>query len=434
LRKRNKAGNRKRRLKLKDVVIASGVRTPIGRYGGALRDVQAYKLGSLVLEEVVKRVDIDPADVDDVIMAQSYQNGECANGARMALLGAGWPVEVPGVTLDRRCCSGLDAVFFGVMKIQTDNADIIVAGGMDSMSQAELYIPGHIRWGLGGKVDEKWGFMPKGHGSLSMWGIPLYDRIQRARVMSQPTDRFGELNSMMTWAESAAKNENISRREADEWALRSHRKAIDAIDSGKFSKEIVPVRIPKRKGDPMIFDEDETPRRDTTLEKLNQLPPVYPDGVCTAGNSSTENDGAAAVVLMTKEKARELGIEPMAYFRSCAVAGADPTLTYPAVPASVDKALEKAGITIDEVGVFEIQEAFAVQALADARMMGIKQEEFDEKINLNGSGISLGHPIGATGTMRLVTLLYEMKRRGSRYGLETICGGGGLGIAAVVER
>ncbi|MBW1707295.1 MAG: acetyl-CoA C-acyltransferase [Deltaproteobacteria bacterium] len=419
---------------MKDVVIVSGVRTPIGRYGGVLRDVPVYKLGSIVLNEAAKRAGVEPAHVDDVIMAQSYQNGECANGARMAILDAGWPVEVPGVTLDRRCCSGLDAIFFGVMKIQTENADIIVAGGMDSMSQAELYIPGHIRWGLGGKKDEKWGFMPRGHGALSMWGIPVYDRIQRARVMSQPVERFGELNSMMNWAEKAAKNEGISRRETDEWALRSQQKAIAAIESGKFREEIVPVPIPQKKGEPLIFDADETPRRDTTLKKLNQLPPVYPDGVCTAGNSSTENDGAAVVVLMTKDKAKELGLEPMACFRSCAVAGADPTLTYPAVPASVDKALDKAGITIDEVDIIEIQEAFAVQALADARMMGIKQEDFDKKINVNGSGVSLGHPIGATGAMRLVTLLNEMKRRGSRYGLETICGGGGLGIAAVMER
>ena len=419
---------------MKDVVIVSGVRTPIGRYGGTLKDVPVYKLASLVLNEAAKRAGVKPADVDDVIMAQSYQNGECANGARMAILEAGWPVEVPGVTIDRRCCSGLDAVFFGVMKIQTENADIIVAGGMDSMSQAELYIPGHIRWGLGGRVDKKWGFMPRGHGALSMWGIPVYDRIQRARVMSQPVERFGQLNSMMTWAEKAAENENISRKEADEWALRSQRMAIAAIDSGKFREEIVPIPIPQRRGEPLIFDADETPRRDTTLKKLNQLPPVYPYGVCTAGNSSTENDGAAAVVLMTRDKAGELGLEPMACFRSCAVAGADPTLTYPAVPASVNKALHKAGVTIDEIDIIEIQEAFAVQALADARMMGIKPEDFDKKINVNGSGISLGHPIGATGVIRLVTLLHEMKRRGSRYGLETICGGGGLGIAAVMER
>jgi acetyl-CoA C-acetyltransferase len=367
-------------------------------------------------------------------MGQSYQNGECANGARMALLEAGWPHEVPGVTLDRRCCSGLDAIFFGVMKIQTGNADIIVAGGMDSMSQAELYIPGDIKWGLGGKSDGKWGFMPKGHGALSMWGIPVYDRIQRARVMSQPIERFGELNSMMTWAETAAKKEKISRQEADEWAVRSHEKAIAAIDTGTFSEEIVPIPIPQRKGEPVLFTTDETPRRDTTLEKLTTLRPVYPDGVCTAGNSSTENDGAAAVVLMSEQKAKDLGVEPLAYFRSCAIAGSDPTLTYPAVPDSVNKALTKIDITIDQVDLIEIQEAFAVQALADARMMCIKKEAYDTIINVNGSGISLGHPIAATGAMRLVTLLHEMKRRGSQFGLETICGGGGLGIAAVVER
>ena len=419
---------------MKNVVIVSGARTPIGRYGGSLHNIPVYKFTSLVLNEVVKRAKIEPAWVDDVIMGQSYQNGECANGARMALLEAGWPDEVPGITLDRRCCSGLDAIFFGVMKIQTGNADIIVAGGMDSMSQAELYIPGDIKWGLGGKRDEKWGFMPKGHGSLSMWGIPLYDRIQRARVMSQPIDRFSELNSMMAWAEKAAKEEKITREEADNWSLRSHQKAIAAIESGKFSEEIVPVPIPQRKGKQLSFDIDETPRRDTILEKLAKLPPVYPDGVCTAGNSSTENDGAAVVVLMTETKAKELGVEPMAYFRSCAIAGSDPTLTYPAVPASVNKALKKVGINIDQVDLIEIQEAFAVQALADARMMGIRQEDFDKKINVNGSGISLGHPIAATGAMRLVTLVHEMKRRGSRYGLETICGGGGLGIAAILER
>ena len=419
---------------MKNVVIVSGVRTPIGRYGGALRDIPVYKFTSVVLNEALKRCHIEPAQVDDVIMGQSYQNGECANGARMALLEAGWPTEVPGVTLDRRCCSGLDAIFFGVMKIQTENADIVAAGGMDSMSQAELYIPGDIKWGLGGKTDEKWGYMPKGHGAFSMWGIPFYDRIQRARVMSQPIERFGELNSMMTWAETAAKKEKISRQEADEWALRSHQKAIAAIDSGKFSEEIVPIPIPQRKGEPLILTTDETPRRDATLEKLAKLRPVYSDGVCTAGNSSTENDGAAVVVLMSETKSKELGIEPMASFRSCAVAGSDPTLTYTVIPAAVNKALTKAEITMAHVDLIEIQEAFAVQALADARMTGIRPEDFDDKINVNGSGISLGHPIAATGAMRLVTLLHEMKRRGSRYGLETICGGGGLGIGAILEK
>jgi len=419
---------------MENVVIVSGVRTPIGSYGGSLRNIPVYKLASIVMNEAVKRVNIDPAWVDDVIMGQSYQNGESANAARMALLDAGWPDEIPGVTLDRRCCSGLDAMFFGVMKIQTGNADIIVAGGMDSMSQAELYIPGEIKWGIGGRSDDKWGFMPRGHGALSMWGIPLYDRIQRARVMSQPIHRYGELNSMMTWAETAAKKEGITREEADKWSLRSHQRAIAAIDSGKFAEEIVPVTIPQKKGDSLAFDTDETPRRDTNLDKLAKLGNVYPDGVCTAGNSSSENDGAAAVVLISEKKAKELGLEAMACFSSCAVAGSDPMLTYPAVPASVNKALKKVGITIDQVDLIEIQEAFAVQALADAKLMGIREEEVDKKVNVNGSGISLGHPIAATGAMRLVTLLHEMKRRNSRYGLETICGGGGQGICAIVER
>jgi len=419
---------------MEEVAIISAVRTPIGRYIGCLRDVPAYDLGALVLNEAVKRAKVDPTWVDDVIMAQSYQNGEYVNIARMSLLTAGWPVEIPGITVDRRCCSGLDAICFAAMKIQTGNADIIVAGGVEHMSSAEFYIPGQIKWGIGGKTDPKWGFMPRGHGSLSMWGLPLHDRIQRGRVMSQPIDRFGELNSMMTWAETAAREEHISRDEADRWSLRSHQKACAAIESGKFREEIVPVSIPQKRGEPLLIDTDETPRSDTTLEKLAKLPTVYADGICTAGNSSSENDGAAAVVVTTEAKAKELGVEPMAYFKSFAVAGADPTLTYPSVPAAVNKALKKAGLTISQMDLIEIQEAFACQALADARLMGVPEEDYDKKINVNGSGVSLGHPIGATGTMRMVTLLHEMKRRNAKYGLETICGGGGLGICAIVER
>jgi len=418
---------------MENVVIVSGVRTPIGAYGGTLRSMHVSEFTAIVLNEAINRAKLDPEQVDDVIMGQAYQNGECANGARMALLEAGWPDTVSGVTLDRRCCSGLDAVFWGVMKIQTGNADIIVAGGMDSMSQAELYIPGDIKWGLGGRKDKKWGFMPKGHGALAMWGIPLFDRIQRARVMSQPVGRFGELNSMMAWAETAAKREGISRQEADEWAFRSHQRAVSASEKGIFKQEIAPIPVPQKKGDPIIFDCDETPRRDTTIEKLGKLNTVYPDGVCTAGNSSSENDGAAALVLMSESKAKEFSVKPLAYFRSCAVASTDPTLTYPAVPASATKALMKAGIGLEQIDLIEIQEAFAAQTLADARLMGISQDEFDKKINVNGSGISLGHPIAATGAMRLVTLLYEMRRRGSRFGLETICGGGGQGICAIIE-
>jgi acetyl-CoA C-acetyltransferase len=420
---------------MENVVILSCVRTPIGSYGGSLKDIPVYRLGSLVLKEAVKRAEIDPVLIEDVIMGTSYQNGECANGARLAVLDAGWPDTIPGVVLDRRCCSGLESVYYGALKIRSGDADIIVAGGMDSMSQAELYIPGDIKWGLGGKNHEKYGFMPRGHGALAMWGIPFYDRIQRARVMSQPIDRYGELSSMMTWAEAAAKKENISRQEADRWALRSHQRAVAAQESGKFAQEIVPIPLGKGKdGQAIIFSTDEGPRKDTTLERLAKLRPVYPDGVCTAGNSSSENDGASVVVLASEKKAKELGLKPLAYFRSCAVAATDPTLTYPAVPASVEKALRMTGITIDQVDLIEIQEAFAVQTLADARLSGIDDQAMEAKVNVNGSGISLGHPIGATGTMRLTTLINEMTRRNSRYGLETICGGGGQGICMIVER
>lgn len=418
-----------------DVLIVSAVRTPIGAYLGGLSDLPAYQLGALVLNEAISRAKVDPVSVDEVIIGQSYQNGESVNIARMALLAADWPVEITGITLDRRCCSGLDAICFGAMKILSGYADIVVAGGIESMSRAELYIPGeYVKKGLGGKSDLKFGFMPKGHGALSMWGIPLFDRIQRARVMSQPIERFGELNSMMSWAEIAAKEEGITREAADNWALRSQQKACEAVASGKFVDEIVPVCIPSKKGREIIIDVDEPPRSDSSLDKLAKLSTVYPEGICTAGNSSTENDGAAAVVLMSAKRAEKLGIKPLVSVKSFGVAGADPTLTYPAVPAAVNKALRKGALTMEDIDLIEIQEAFAVQLLADAKLIGIRDEDMDLKVNVNGSGISLGHPIGATGTMRMVTLVHEMNRRKVRFGLETICGGGGMGIAAVVER
>jgi acetyl-CoA C-acetyltransferase len=420
---------------MEQVVIVSGVRTPIGAYLGKLRDIPANELGSQVLNAAVQRAGVDPGQVDEVILGQSYQNGESVNIARMALLTAGWPVQVPGITLDRRCLSGLDTVGFAAAKIMSGMAEIVVVGGVESMSRAEFYIPGEfIKWGVGGRVDPKWGLMPRGHGSMSMWGMPIFDRIARARVMSQPVERFGELNSMMSWAEAAAKNENISREAADRWSCRSHEKACAAIAAGKFDDEIIPIEIPQRKGDSLVMDKDESPRPNTSLEKLAKLRTVYPDGICTAGNSSTENDGAAALVLMAASKARELNLKPLARLGAFAVAADDPTLTYPAVPAAVNKALAQISRSIDDMDLIEIQEAFAAQTLADAKLMGLSEVECDAKVNVNGSGISLGHPIAATGSMRLVTLLNEMQRRDARYGLETICGGGGQGIAAVVAR
>lgn len=419
---------------MKEVVVTSAVRTPIGAYCGSLRDIPVETLGAVVLNEAVRRSDVKPEQVDDVICSQSYANGESPNLARLALLKAGWPVEIPGITLDRRCCSGVQSVWTGTMEIQTDNAEIVVSAGAESMSRAEFYIPGdYLKWGVGGRSDPKWGFFPRQHGSLALWGMPFYDRIQRGRPMHQPIERFGELNSMMTWAETAAKKENVTRQEADAWAARSHQRAIAAMDSGRFREEIVAVPVPQKGGE-KLFDTDETPRRDTSLEQLARLKPVYPDGICTAGNSSSENDGAAAVVLMTPEKAREIGIRPLVRIRSFGLAGADPTLTYPAVPLAVNKALQKAGLDMSRIDLIEIQEAFAAQALADAKLMKLTETELESKVNVNGSGISLGHPIGATGVMRLVTLVHEMGRRDAKYGLLTICGGGGLGICMIVEK
>jgi len=412
---------------LKKVVIISGVRTPVGRYMGALKEVPAFDLGALVLKEAAKRAGVDPGQVDEVILGQSYPSGEYVNIARMSVLKAGWPDSIPGITLDRRCCTGLDVICFAAMKIQSDNAEIVVAGGAESMSTAEFYVPGEIKWGIGGKKG-----MPRGHGDLSIWGIPFYDRIQRARVMSQPEERYGILPSMMSWAETAAKEESIRREDCDRWALESHKKACAAIESGKFREEIIPVPIPNPKGGEMMVDRDENPRADTALEQLAKLKPVL-GGVCTAGNSSTENDGAAACVITSEETAKKLGVKPLAYVKAFAVASADPTRTYLTVPKAVEKALKKADLDLGRMDLIEIQEAFAAQVLADLKMMGLREKDYP-RVNVNGSGISLGHPIACTGTRVLITLLHEMKRRNARYGLETICGGGGLGIAAIFER
>lgn len=413
---------------MKEVVIISAVRTPVGNYGGSLRTVQAYDLAALVLNEAIKRAKVDPASVDGVIMGQNYQSGEYVNIARMGLLKAGWPAEVPAFTLDRRCCSGLDAIGLAAMTIQTENADIIVAGGVESMSTAEFYVPGDsVKWGMGGAGD-----MPRGHGHLSTWGLPFYDRIQRARVMSQPEERFGVLPTMMTWAETAAETYNISREEIDQWALRSNQRAVAATESGRFKEEIVPVPVPQRKGEPILFDKDEHPRPDTSLETLSKLRAVL-GGICTAGNSAGENDGAAVCLLTSEEKAKEIGVEPMGYLKAYVQSGADPRYTWKAVPVAVNKALKKAGLTLDQIDLIELHEAFAVQALANLRELGITEKDYD-KVNVNGSCVAIGHPLGCTGARIMTTLLYEMKRRNARYGLETICGGGGMGVCAIVER
>jgi acetyl-CoA C-acetyltransferase len=412
---------------MQDVVIVEAVRTAVGRYLGALKEVEAYDLAAQVLNAVVARSGVAPEQVDQVIMGQSYQNGEYVNMARMGLLTAGWPEAVPGTTVDSRCCTGLDVVRLAAAQIAAGQVDIVVAGGVESMSNAEFYLPGRVKWGVGGGRG-----MPRGHGDPSIWGLALYDRIQRARVMSQPEGRYGVLPSMMTWAETAAQEEQISREDCDAWALGSHQKACAGWEAGAFADEIVPISVPRPKQEPLVFERDENPRADTTLEKLARLRPVL-GGVCTAGNSSSENDGAAAVLMMSASRAAKLGLAPLATLRSCVLAGDDPRRAYQTVPVAVAKALDRAGLELAAMDLIEIQEAFAAQVLADLKQMGVGPDDY-ERVNVNGSGISLGHPIACTGTRVLVTLLHEMKRRQSRFGLECICGGGGLGIAAVFER
>lgn len=411
---------------MKDIAIIDAVRTPIGSYGESLKNIPAYDLAALVLNDLIKRADIKQEEIDKVIMGQNYQSGEYVNIARMSLLKAGWPEEIPAFTMDRRCCSGFDAVALGAMAIQTGNADVVVAGGVESMSTAEFYLPGDIKWGIGGKKG-----MPKGHGNLSIWGIPLYDRIQRARVMSQPEERYGILPSMMTWAETAAKEYNISREKADLWALKSHQRACSAINAEKFKEETVPVPIPQRKSSQVFFNKDEHPRSDTSLEALSRLKPVL-NGICTAGNSSGENDGAAACVISSEEKIQELGAEPLGYLKSFAMSATDPTRAWKSLSIAVEKALEKARLTLDQIDLIEIHEAFAAQVLAN--LIELNLDEEDDRINTNGSCIALGHPVGCTGARILTTLLYEMKRRNKKYGLLAICGGGGNGVCGIVEQ
>ena len=409
-----------------EIVIASGVRTPVGSYMGGLKTIEAYDLGAIVLNAVIHRAGIEPHQVDDVIMGQAYQNGEYVNIARMSLLNAGWPEEITGFTIDQRCCTGLEVIRLAASLIRSGDAEIVVAGGVESMSNAEFYLPGSMKWGIGGEKG-----MPRGHGDLSIWGLPFYDRIQRARVMSQPHHRYGILPSMMAWAETAAVEENVTREECDQWAFESHQKAGHAWKNNKFDEEIISVEVPREKGGSEIISTDETPRPETTLEKIASLKPVM-GGVCTAGNSSTENDGAAAVVVMSAKKAKALGIKPFVSVSTVKVAGADPTRTHLTVGAAVKKVLAASGKSLEQVDLIEIQEAFAAQVIADLRDMGVSPDDY-AKVNINGSGISLGHPIAATGLRVLVTLMHEMRRSGKKTGLECICGGGGLGIAGIFE-
>jgi acetyl-CoA C-acetyltransferase len=396
---------------IREAVVCEPLRTPVGRFGGVFRDVPVTVLASSVIAELVRRTGLRGEDVDDVIMGQCYPNGEAPALGRVAALDAGLPVQVPGAQVDRRCGSALQAVLDGCMQIQTGAAELVLAGGAESMSQVELYTTG-VRWGVRGG------------------GARLDDRLARSR-----TTAGGALHpvpgGMLETAENVRRDFGIGREEQDELAVRSHALAVAAQRDGRFRDEI--VGVPVRDG---IVELDEHPRPDTTMESLSRLRPVMsgqdPQATVTAGNASGQNDGAAICIVTHPNRAAELGLRPLARLRSWAVAGVPPeTMGIGPIPATA-AALERAGLGLHDIDLIELNEAFASQVLA---VLGEwKLPDGLERVNVNGSGISLGHPVGATGARILATLLREMDRREARYGLETMCIGGGQGLAAIFER
>jgi len=399
-----------------DAVICEPLRTPVGRYGGVLKDVTPTALAATVLRALLERTKLDPAVIDDVIFGQCYPNGEAPAIGRVAALDAGLPIEVPGLQLDRRCGSGLQAVIDAAMRVQTGVADLVIAGGAESMSQVEYY-SNDIRWGARGA------------------NTTLYDRLNRGRETAGGIN-YPVPGGMLETAENLRRDYGIPREEQDELALRSHQRAVAAQADGRFTQEIVPVVVPGKKGD-IIVDTDEHPRADTSLEALAGLRPVRlkqdPESTVTAGNSSGQNDAAAACVVTTPEKAAEYGLRPLARLVTWGVAGVQPSrMGIGPVPATA-KALGRAGLTLADIDLIELNEAFAAQVLAVTREWKFTDEDF-ERTNVNGSGISIGHPVGATGVRILATGLRELQRRDGRYLLETMCIGGGQGLAAVFER
>jgi acetyl-CoA C-acetyltransferase len=379
--------------------------------------VDAETLSETVVRAVLDNTGLDPAAVDDCIFGQSYPSGENPGVGRIAALAAGLPVEVPGLQLDRRCGSGVQAICLAAMEVQTEVADVVLAGGVEHMSGVEFYAPS-VRWG-------------PNRGSIT-----FVDRLSRARVTAG-SRRYPVLGGMLETAENLRRQCSISRQEQDEYALRSHQRAVAAWDEGKFAAEVVPVRVPVKKGEATLFERDEHPRSDASLEKLASLRPVLidqdPEATVTAGNASGENDAAACCVVTSPEKAAELGLRPMGRLVSWAVAGVHPAyMGLGPVPAT-KKALERAGLSLKDMDVIELNEAFAAQVLAVTREWGFTERDFD-RTNVNGSGISLGHPVGATGARIMATMLHEMERRRVQFGLETMCIGGGQGIAVVIER
>ncbi|WP_225007154.1 acetyl-CoA C-acetyltransferase [Novosphingobium percolationis] len=400
---------------LRRVAIVAPIRTAVGKFGGSLSSMNAGQLGAVILKALMERTKIDPARVDDVIFAQGYGSGEAPAIGHWAWLAAGLPLEVPGYLVDRRCGSGLQAVVNAAMMIQTGAADVVVAGGVESMSNVEHYTT-DLRKGV------------------RMGNLTIHDRLTRGRVMSQPVERFGVITGMIETAENLAKDYDITREDADAYAVRSHQRATAAWEKGLFADELVAVPVPQRKGDPKLFDHDEGYRPDATMESLGALKALE-GGVVTAGNASQQNDAAAACLLVAEDKLEELGLEPIAWFHSWAAAGCEPSrMGIGPVPA-VERLFARTRLSWKDIDLVELNEAFAPQVLACLKGWGwSKDDSRHDILNVNGSGISLGHPIGATGGRILANLTRELVRRNGRYGIETMCIGGGQGIAAVFER
>ncbi|MFI8975631.1 acetyl-CoA C-acetyltransferase [Nocardia asteroides] len=399
-----------------EAVICEPLRTPVGRFGGVFEAVAPQDLAATVIRELMARTGLDGGHIDDVILGQSSPNGEAPAIGRVAALDAGLGIGVPGVQVDRRCGSGLQAVLQACMQVQSGGSDLVLAGGVESMSRTEFYAT-DIRWGIRGD------------------GPVLHDRLARARITAGGKD-FPVAGGMIETAENLRAQFRISRADQDALAVQSHRRAVAAQREGRFEAELVTVTVPRRKGDPLLVRTDEHPRADTDIESLGRLRPIRlgadPDATVTAGNSSGQNDGAALCVVTTPQRARALGLRPLARLASWAVAGVSPaTMGIGPVPATA-KALARLDLTLGDMDVIELNEAFAAQALAVLRTWRIEPD--DPRVNPNGSGISLGHPVGATGARILATLLRELSRREGRYGLETMCIGGGQGLAAVFER
>ena len=394
----------------KKVVIASACRTAVGTMGGSLSTIPVADLGAIVIKEAVKRAGIKPEDVEHVYMGCVIQAGQGQNVARQSSIKAGLPIETPAVTSNVVCGSGLNCVNQAAQMIMAGDADVVVAGGMENMSMAPFAIPN-------GR-----------YGYRMMWPSQSQGGLVDTMVKDALWDAFNDYH-MITTADNIARQWNLTREELDEFALKSQQKACAAIENGAFKDEIVPVEVKKKK-ETVIFDTDEGPRPGSTMEGLAKLRPINPDGFVTAGNASGINDGAAAVVVMSEEKAKELGVKPMATFVAGALAGVDPTIMGIGPVAATRKAMAKAGYKIEDFDIIEANEAFAAQSVAVGKDLGI---DVDKQLNPNGGAIALGHPVGASGARILVTLLHEMKKKGAKKGLATLCIGGGMGCATIVE-